>query len=171
MPLSRWSKKHKKTFGKKEQKNESDTYRFPPKPKSYYTKIKGQCRWCGNMIMNSDDSVNKKMSWHSDCVEEYMFIYHTKETRAKVRDRDNGYCVWCGTISRKWDVDHIRPLVEQKGKDITELDYSYWKMDNLQTLCRVCHKEKTKSEATHRAAERKNKDKIKWKTFREVFGV
>jgi 5-methylcytosine-specific restriction endonuclease McrA len=61
--------------------------------------------------------------------------------------------------------------VEQKGKSVKELDYSYWGMGNLQTLCSNCHRTKTSDEAHNRAKDRKNKDKVKWKSFREVFGV
>ena len=41
---------------------------------------------------------------------------------------------------------HIRPLVEQKGVKEKDLDWSYYKLDNLQTLCKKCHREKTTSE-------------------------
>tara|TARA_B100001094_G_scaffold330605_1_gene396225 strand:+ start:770 stop:985 length:216 start_codon:yes stop_codon:yes gene_type:complete len=53
MPLSRWSKRHKKTFGKKKEKWDGN-FRLPPKPDSYYTKTKGSCRWCGNVILKED---------------------------------------------------------------------------------------------------------------------
>ncbi len=59
----------------------------------------------------------------------------------------------------------------RKGKSVKDLDYSYWGMDNLQTLCSNCHRTKTADEAHNRAKDRKNKDKVKWKSFREVFGV
>ena len=42
--------------------------------------------------------------------------------------------------------DHIRPLYEQKYKQPDEVDWSYWDEKNLQTLCRKCHKEKTKGD-------------------------
>ena len=41
MPLSRWSKRHEKTFGKKKEKRNGN-FRLPPKPDCYYTKVKGQ---------------------------------------------------------------------------------------------------------------------------------
>ena len=47
MPLSRFGKRHERTFGKEKEEWDGD-FRKPPKPDSYYTTIKGQCRWCGN---------------------------------------------------------------------------------------------------------------------------
>ena len=73
MPLSRWSKRHEKTFGKKKEKWNGN-FRLPPKPKCYYTKVKGQCRWYGNMILNEDGSVNGRKHWHTECATQYMII-------------------------------------------------------------------------------------------------
>ena len=50
MPLSRWSSRHKKTFGKKKEKWDGN-FRLPPKPDSYYTQTKGHCRWCSKVIL------------------------------------------------------------------------------------------------------------------------
>ena len=171
MPLTRWSRRHKKTFGKYDEEIWDGNFRQPPKPKSYYTKVKGQCRWCDKIIVNEDGSINERKNWHKECVDEYMFIYHSKETRAIVYKRDSGICKWCSRKSGGWQVDHIRPLVEQKGKSIEKLDYSYWELNNLQTLCSHCHHEKSGKESTGRAVKRKTKNAIRWKSFREVFGA
>jgi len=42
MPLSRWSRRHKRTFGKKKKESKIflEEHRIPPKPKAYYTKEK-----------------------------------------------------------------------------------------------------------------------------------
>ena len=40
------------------------------------------------------------------------------------------------------DKDHIKPLVEQKGVKEEDLDWSYYSLDNLQTLCKKCHRKK-----------------------------
>jgi 5-methylcytosine-specific restriction endonuclease McrA len=37
-------------------------------------------------------------------------------------------------------------LYEQKFKTPDEVDWTYWSERNLQTLCRKCHKEKTKDD-------------------------
>ena len=81
MPLSRFGRRHERTFGKEKEEWDGD-FRKPPKPDSYYTKIKGMCRWCGNMFVNDDNTINERKSWHEDCATEYMIIYHSKEQRA-----------------------------------------------------------------------------------------
>ena len=98
------------------------------------------------MIVKEDGTINERKNWHKDCATEYMLIYHSREQRAHVRKRDGGKCNHCGTFTRKWDVDHIRPLVEQKGVKEKDLDWSYYSLDNLQTLCKPCHRLKTNSE-------------------------
>ena len=135
MPLSRFGRRHERTFGKEKEEWDGD-FRKPPKPDSYYTKVKGQCRWCGNMILNEDDTINHRKNWHEDCATEYMIIYHSKEQRAWVRKRDNGQCNHCGVKAGRWDVDHIKPLWEQKGIKGEDLDMSYYSLKNLQTFVR-----------------------------------
>ena len=98
-----------------------------------------------------------------DCVTEYMLIYHSREQRAHVRKRDKGVCNHCGKVSRKWDVDHINPLVEQKNVKAKDLDWSYYSLDNLQTLCKKCHRIKTNSEVKLRG-----KGKLKYKTHKFI---
>ena len=161
MPLSKWSRRHRRTFGDKPPEPEVflEEHRTPPKPDYYYTNKKGQCRYCGDVIKNNKGLVNKRSSWHPECADEYMMIYHPGETRKRIWQRDGGVCAKCGELqprkSRihelKWHVDHIKPLWEQKGKKFDEIDLSYWKEDNLQTLCTKCHTEKTSREATTRA--------------------
>ena len=82
----KWSKRHKKTFGKKTRETDATqgSFRYPPKPDSYYTKIEGQCRWCGFMIVKSDGSINERLSWHEDCATLYMIIYHSREQRVQL---------------------------------------------------------------------------------------
>ena len=145
MPLSRFGRRHERTFGKEKEEWDGN-FRQPPKPDSYYTKIKGQCRWCGNMIVKEDGTINERKSWHEECATEYMIIYHSKEQRAWIRKRDGGKCNHCGNTGMRWDVDHIKPLVEQKGVREEDLDWSYYSLDNLQTLCKKCHRKKTNSE-------------------------
>ncbi len=41
-------------------------------------------------------------------------------------------------------IKHIKKGVKEK-----DLDWSYWSLDNLQTLCRKCHKEKTKTDTAN----------------------
>ena len=55
--------------------------------------------------------------------------------RLKVLERDNRQCVRCGRYGRRLEVDHSTPL---------HLGGSKYDLDNLQTLCRNHHFEKTK---------------------------
>ena len=144
MPLSRFGRRHERTFGKEKEEWDGN-FRQPPKPDSYYTTIKGQCRWCGNMIVKEDGTINERKSWHQDCATEYMIVYHSREARRHVWLRDRGKCNGCGKqcTRRGWDLDHVRPLLEQKGLKEDELDWTYYGLDNMQTLCRPCHREKT----------------------------
>ena len=115
MPLSRWSSRHKKTFGEKKKEKWDGNFRLPPKPDSYYSKTKGCCRWCGTAILNEDGTINMRKTWHEDCATEYLLIYHSGEQRAQLWNRDKGVCNHCGKFSMSWQADHIKPLVEQKG--------------------------------------------------------
>ena len=161
MPLGRYSRRHRRTFGDKKPKQEIflEHHRTPPKPDYYYVKKKGQCRYCGDVIKNKKGLVNKRSTWHPKCADEYMMIYHPGETRKRIWNRDGGVCAKCGELqprkSRqhdlKWHVDHIKPLWEQKGKKFDEIDLSYWEEENLQTLCTKCHSDKTSKESTERA--------------------
>ena len=80
MPLSRFGRRHKHTFGKKKEKWDGD-FRKPPKPNSYYVQEKGICRWCGKKIIENglggklsrEDNVTEKLdgqnlmiSWRED---------------------------------------------------------------------------------------------------------
>ena len=169
MPLSRWSRRHKRTFGKKKEESKVflEEHRVPPKPTHYYTEDKGKCRYCGHWIYTERGELNTRKSWHSRCADEYMFIYHSGETRKYIWKRDNGECAHCHELfpwrsrrnDEKWDVDHIRPLWEQKGKTFDEIDLTYWEEENLQTLCYKCHKKKSADEAARRAEINREKKK------------
>ena len=54
MPLSKWSRRHRRTFGDKPPEPEVflEHHRVPPKPTNYYTEEKGECRFCGFPIKN-----------------------------------------------------------------------------------------------------------------------
>jgi 5-methylcytosine-specific restriction endonuclease McrA len=93
-----------------------------------------------------------RKTWHEDCATEYMIIYHSREARRHVWLRDRGKCKSCGKqcTRRGWDLDHIKPLLEQKGLKENELDWTYYGLDNMQTLCRPCHREKTNKDIKKR---------------------
>ena len=57
-----------------------------PKSDSYWTKKKGECRWCGKKITKTPTErrgkeINMRKSWDEDCATEYMVIYHSGDQR------------------------------------------------------------------------------------------
>ena len=146
MPLSKFGRRHKHTFGREKEEWDGD-FRKPPKPDSYYVQEKGICRWCGKKIIENKKH-NTRKTWHQDCATEYMIIYHSGEARKHIWKRDKGKCNNCGEqcTRRGWDLDHVKPLMEQKGIKGNKLDWSYYKLQNMQTLCKPCHKIKTKKD-------------------------
>ena len=119
MPLSRFSRRHRRTWNDKKPEQEVflEEHRVPPKPSHYYDRKKGRCRMCGLGIYK-DGKINKRSTWHPDCADEYMMIYHPTETRKRIWQRDGGECAKCGELqprkSRyhdlKWHVDHIKHI-------------------------------------------------------------
>lgn len=70
----------------------------------------------------------------------YLFILgDTQHIRFFVHERDGGVCCECGLISDEWHADHI--LAVKNGGGACNLD-------NFQTLCITCHKEKTQEDLT-----------------------
>lgn len=62
-----------------------------------------------------------------------------EKLRKKVFERDGYMCIFCGRSEDdgiKLHCDHI----------VRDADQGATVMENLQTLCNVCHKEKTRSE-------------------------
>ena len=151
MPLSKFGRRHKHTFGRKKEKWDGD-FRKPPKPNSYYVQEKGICRWCGKKIIENKVHKTRK-TWHQDCATDYMIIFHSTEARKHIWKRDKGKCNGCGNqcTRRGWDLDHVKPLMEQKGLKEQELDWSYYGLDIMQTLSKPCHKEKTKQDRKNNA--------------------
>ena len=101
----------------------------------------------GDNIINDERGVrNMRSSWHPDCSEEYLMLYNSKHIRKYIRKRDYAECNECGEYDPRFQIDHIKPLYEQKYKTSDKVDWSYWDEKNLQTLCRPCHKKKTKTD-------------------------
>ena len=110
---------------------------------------------------DKEDTINTRKSWHEDCATEYLLIYHSGEQRAQLWNRDKGICKKCGYFDLHWEADHIKPLVEQKGVKEEDLDWNYYKLENLQTLCKKCHREKTTSEVKLKTRSKNAKKKKK----------
>lgn len=107
------------------------------------------CQVCNNEITDKRRSVfcSKKCSswWENNHV--------WRRARTAARRRDKYSCIICGVHRNEEpvDVDHRNP--------INGINYNIpsciHHQDNLQTLCKTHHKEKTASEASARANERK----------------
>lgn len=141
----------------------------PPMPKA-------KCRLCDEPLPS------RRRAWCSDdCLDAYFMVISSSHVRAKVFERDRGVCTECGLdtgglenrirrlpreaqraahhmlgtlgfdtasdwrILSLWCADHIEPLAEGGG----------YGLDNVQTLCTPCHKEKTAEQAGRKAKQRK----------------
>jgi 5-methylcytosine-specific restriction endonuclease McrA len=89
---------------------------------------------CGETLQNS------KKRWFSDncryfAVTTTLIVKgDTRVIRQQLQLRDNGKCANCGCTTFEWEADHIKPV---------ELGGGGCDLDNFQTLCTECHKEKT----------------------------
>jgi hypothetical protein len=121
---------------------------------------RGLCRWC------SLEVPPRRFTFCSEfCVHEWKLRSQPAYLREQVLLRDKGVCASCGIDTMKefrslryargdkrvklraywglgkrirrslWDADHILPVVEGGG----ECD-----LDNLRTLCLLCHREATR---------------------------
>ena len=75
--------------------------------------------------------------------------------RRAVFERDGWRCVKCGKPGRL-ECDHIAPLQREPGQDPYD-------PNGLQTLCRVCHIEKTRGENGHEPTP----DELEWRALLE----
>lgn len=142
------------------------THRRPPLP--HWDKGQGHCRWCG-------EACEPHRRWHGPCVTAYKIACWPSEARFAAWVKDKGVCQGCAldlaaaahaeyphraTVESfrktlpnwgpKWHCDHIRPLIEGDGTDL-----SFWAVENLRVLCVPCHKKETKALAGRLAAKRK----------------
>lgn len=118
----------------------STSHRVPPKPASWNC-AKGNCRYCGEPIIEND-KVNTRKHWHYDCAMIWVVMNNPTEARKHVHKRDNYTCQHCHTHNRygAFEVDHIKPLYEANG------DPTFWQPDNLTLLCGPCHQTKTRED-------------------------
>ena len=56
--------------------------------------------------------------------------------RVKAKERDGWKCTQCGSM-RSLEVDHVKPVADGGAM---------YDLANLDTKCRICHREKTRSE-------------------------
>lgn len=86
-----------------------------------------------------------------------------KEARDRARVSYGKYkCACCHGVfkSKDTEVDHIDPIVGPEGFTSWDLLISnlFCSVDNLQVLCKACHKEKTAQERRDRAQYRKKQN-------------
>lgn len=133
---------------KKSYKRRSQSHRVAPMPLWFQETPWGCCRWCNKTIFKDDGvTENKRRRWHPDCLHDYLIITDHRYAKRQVKKRDKGICASCGTYCRyrdEWNLDHEKPLIDAKG------DLSFWRIENLQTLCVKCHSGKTVAENIER---------------------
>lgn len=66
---------------------------------------------------------------------------NTGAIRSALYEIDKGHCRNCGAYDDNWEADHIVPVFKGGGG---------CDLSNLQTLCKDCHKEKTKQDVCNR---------------------
>jgi len=103
------------------------------------------CIMCGKKL------TGRRRKYCSDeCCENFLNRFHIWQwdrVRQKVLKRDNYTCVKCGFhTGYNLIVDHIKPIA-LGGKE--------YDLDNLQTLCEKCHREKTKKDLKRIARQRR----------------
>ena len=82
----------------------------------------------------------RKKRWYSkECSQKALITFYivkgdTKAIRDLLYSKEQGYCRSCGVYDENWHADHIIPV--HKGGGACGIE-------NFQTLCTDCHKEKT----------------------------
>jgi len=105
---------------------------------SMFPKVEGFCACgCGRELPK------RKRKWFSkNCSDKsYRKFAVIKGDIGVIRDElfkvDFGFCHMCGVESESWQADHIKPV---------HLGGGGCSLENFQTLCLDCHKEKTLSD-------------------------
>lgn len=104
--------------------------------KDLFPSINGFCACgCGRALPP------KKRRWFSEECHYAAYVTtailkgNTGVIRQQLEARDGGGCRMCGVVTDNWHADHIIPVHKGGG---------YCGLENFQTLCTDCHKEKTK---------------------------
>lgn len=125
--------------------NYLNRYQKDLKLENFYPFIEGHCACgCGKEL------TGKQKKWSSEeCSEAAYKIFaiykgNTGMIRKALYLKDRGFCHNCGVLDDKWEADHIFPVFMGGG---------YCGLENFQTLCQECHKEKSKIQIEcHRSA-------------------
>ena len=101
-----------------------------------YPTIKGVCCCgCGQELTGRRTRFATEECRQIALINYYILKGNTKVIRRQLELRDGCICSNCGVKNEDWDADHIIP-VHKGGGGCT--------LDNYQTLCKRCHKAKTK---------------------------
>ncbi len=127
---------------------------------------------------------NTRRTWHAECATKYLVATQSQAQRNACWARDQGKCAACRVVAiglrfrrgptvymwgyqtgeycpvwpvrdDRWDADHIRPLWSAPADVALDERDAWFGLENLQTLCRACHKAKSAREARRRADERR----------------
>lgn len=107
-----------------------------------------KCPPCGK----PKEKWSRRKDWRCcsiECTQMWWKAYRAvcwSNVRLEAIKRDNNTCIKCKRKKSNMQVDHIRPVA---------LGGDEWDLDNLQTLCNLCHKEKTKKDMKLIAIERR----------------
>lgn len=130
--------------------------RKPPLPN--WQSGKGHCRWCGKPVYRTGtESLNMRALWHSECVTTYKIATRSSFQRRYLYLRDRGICALCGkkhVWADAWEADHRYPLHLVDRSLPYDQIVKYWTIENLQTLCHLCHTIKTAAENRARSKAR-----------------
>lgn len=108
-----------------------------------------RARGCGALVSDRSGycETHKSDSWKNfragKSASQRGYGTQWRKQRAAALRRDRGLCVLCikqGRVEAATDVDHIIPKAQGGTDDV----------DNLQSLCRCCHQQKTARECNAR---------------------
>ena len=112
--------------------------------------LNGHC-WCGKPKELWKPRQRKHCSTDHGYIKYYYITMYWDRFRTKMIERDNHTCVICGYKNkddRVFDVDHIQSIA---------LGGECFDENNVRTLCKQCHKAKTKQDSQERAKNKRTK--------------
>lgn len=148
-----------------------ERYRSTSYRRSRDPRLERLCRLCARIGLPTFRHL-----WHPKCSELASAIYQPWIGIQWVMRRQRGLCAGCRNVLAKpkpnpkrsdhaiyWEeitgpgveIDHIVPLWKVALMPPERQTIRWWLPGNLQGLCRICHRDKTKAEAAERAQSRK----------------
>ncbi|WP_363315633.1 HNH endonuclease signature motif containing protein [uncultured Chryseobacterium sp.] len=90
---------------------------------------------CGEKLTGRQKKWYSSNCKQKSLIEFYIIKGDSQVIRDLLFERDMGFCRSCGVYDEKWEADHILPVYKGGGG---------LGLENYQTLCPYCHKNKTK---------------------------